>query len=95
MGQGKPPVPETHAFGIKNLVGPDNWNAAKCLYGEPTEKELQPDRDLGRCVKEGCRNTVRKDEDHNRIFGVPTIRTDIPYKEKRSIADYNVRNLFY
>jgi len=40
MGQGKPPVDESHAFGIKNLVGPDNWNAAKCLSGDPNEKEL-------------------------------------------------------
>jgi hypothetical protein len=33
---------------------------------------------------------VRKPEDEVRIFGTPTIRTDIPYKEKRSVADYNV-----
>lgn len=30
----------------------------------------------------------RKPEDDNRIFGVPTIRTDIPFKEKRSVADH-------
>lgn len=90
MGQGKPPVPETHSFGIKNLCGPDIWNAAKCIQGEPSERELHPDKDLGRSIKEGTRNVVRKPEDENRIFGVPTIRTDIPYKEKRSIADYNV-----
>ena len=35
-------------------------------------------------------NVVRKPEDWNRSFGTPTIRTDIPYKEKRSVADYNV-----
>lgn len=90
MGQGKPPVPEGHAFGIRNQFGPEIWNAAKCISGEPTAKELQPDKDLGKSIKEGTRNIVRKPEDENRIFGVPTIRTDIPYKEKRSIADYNV-----
>jgi len=32
---------------------------------------------------------VRKPEDFDRTFGTPTVRTDIPFKEKRSIADYN------
>lgn len=40
-------------------------------------------------MRPGTRNVVRKPEDVNRTFGCPTIRTDIPYKEKRSVADYN------
>lgn len=91
LGQGKPPLPENHAYGAKNIVGSDVWNAAKCLHGEPTERELQADRDLGKSVKVGCRNVVRKPEDIARSFGTPTVRTDIPFKEKRSVADYNVR----
>jgi len=83
-------MPDEHSFGVRNLVGEGIWNAAKCIHGEPSEKELAPDNDLGRSTKPGCRNVVRKQEDDNRIFGTPTIRTDIPYKEKRSIADYNV-----
>ena len=90
MGQGKPPYPENHAYGVKNVVGSDIWNAAKCIHGEPTHKELQPDNDLGKSTKPNCRNQVRRPEDDNRIFGCPTIRTDIPFKDKRSIADYNV-----
>lgn len=90
LGQGKPPVPEDHVFGVKNIVGNHVWNAAKCIHGEPTEKETQPDKDLGKCTKPGSMNVVRKPEDWNRSFGTPTIRTDIPYKEKRSVADYNV-----
>ncbi len=66
------------------------WNAARCIHGEPSEKEVQPDTDLGRATKPGVRNVVRKPEDENRVFGTPTIRTDIPFKEKRSVADYNV-----
>lgn len=31
---------------------------------------------------------MRRPEDSNRSFGVPTIRTDIPFKVKRSVADY-------
>jgi hypothetical protein len=27
------------------------------------------------------------------MFGTPTIRTDIPFREKRSLADYNVREI--
>lgn len=83
-------MPQEHAYGVKNLIGGDNWNAARCIHGEPTEKELQPDADLGKSNKPGCRNVVRKPEDEVRSFGAPTIRTDIPYKEKRSIADFNV-----
>jgi hypothetical protein len=37
---------------------------------------------------------VRKPEDETRSFGAPTIRTDIPFKEKRSIADYNVSSFY-
>lgn len=90
MGQGKPPIASDHVFGVRNIVGNDVWNAGKCIHGQPNEKELQPDKDLGKSVKPGCRNSVRKEEDMNRVFGTPTIRTDIPYREKRSVADFNV-----
>ena len=82
-------MPEEFAFGVRNLVGNDIWNAAKCLHGEPTERHLQADTDLGKCTKPGSRNVVRKPQDENRVFGCPTIRTDIPLKEKRSVADFN------
>lgn len=84
-------MPADQAFGVKNTqsLGPDSWNAAKCLHGEPSQRELEPDRDLGRCVRPGSRNQVRRPEDANRAFGCPTVRTDIPFKEKRSVADYN------
>ena len=31
---------------------------------------------------------VRRPEDADRAFGCPSIRTDIPMKEKKSVADY-------
>ena len=37
LGQGRPPMPEEHAFGVKNIVGSNIWNAAKCIHGEPSE----------------------------------------------------------
>ncbi len=89
LGQGKLNLPEDHQFGVKNIVGNNVWNAAKCIHGEPNHREMAPDQDLGRCVKPGSRNQVRRPEDSNRTFGCPTIRTDIPFKEKRSVADYN------
>ena len=33
---------------------------------------------------------MRKEEDVNRSFGCPTIRKDIPYKDFKSVADYQV-----
>lgn len=87
LGQGKVPVGDDHTFGV-STIGSDAWNAAKCIHGEPNEKQVQPDEDLGRCTKVGCRNEVRSDKDIDRTFGTPTIRLDIPYKEKRSVADH-------
>jgi len=31
---------------------------------------------------------VRRPEDQNRSFGCPTIRTDVPFKQWRSVADF-------
>ena len=70
------------------MQGKNPWNAARCIHGEPSEKEVMPDKDLGKCIKPNCRNVVRKEEDMLRSFGVPTIRKDIPYKEFKSVADY-------
>lgn len=95
LGQGKPNVGDNHAFGV-TTIGNDSWNAAKCMHGDPTSKELQPDHDLGRCNKIGSRNQVRRSEDVNRAFGAPTIRTDIPFKVKKSVADHQVsQNILY
>ena len=71
---------------MKNNV--KDWNAAKCITGEPTHTQLAPDHDLGKSKKLNCSNVVRKTEDENRSFGCPTIRTDVPFKVKRSVADY-------
>lgn len=67
---------------------PLDWNAAKCINGDPTERELQPDKDLAKSMKANCTNNVRRPEDADRAFGCPTIRVDIPYKQVRSVADY-------
>lgn len=70
------------------MQGGDPWNAARCIHGEPNEREVQPDKDLGKSVKPNTRNVVRNENDINRSFGLPTIRKDIPYKDFKSVADY-------
>jgi hypothetical protein len=40
-----------------------DWNAAKCINGDPSERELQPDADLAISTKMNCTNQVRKPED--------------------------------
>ncbi len=87
LGQGEIPLPKEHPFGVSTM-GNDAWNAAKCIHGEPAEREIEPDNDLGRSTKVGCMNEVRKEEDADRAFGTPSIRLDVPYKEKRSVADH-------
>ena len=85
---GKPPVKEDHTFGISTKPSGE-WNVPKCIVGEPSERELQPEPNLGVSTRLGFRN-VPKPGDEGRHFGVPTIRKDIPYKKERSLADtYN------
>ena len=90
LGQGQVDRGAEFVHGIKNITGNDPWNAARCIHGEPTEQQVQPDKDLGKSTKPNCRNVVREEKDKYRAFGVPTIRKDVPFKapEKKSVADY-------
>lgn len=78
LGQGQPSRDPKHTYGTmrRDL----DWNAAKCINGDPSERELLPDADLAKSTKPNCTNQVRRPEDADRPFGCPTIRTDIPYK---------------
>ena len=53
LGQGQPERPG-HTFGTmrRDL----DWNAAKCINGDPTDRELQPDKDLAKSTKANCTN---------------------------------------
>ena len=83
LGQNSDP---NQVFGAKKRG--EEWNAALCIYGVPEKREeIEPDTDLGRCTKMNCTNNVRKTQDVDRIFGVPTIRNDIPKKVMKSVAD--------
>jgi hypothetical protein len=88
LGQGQADRGNEFVHGVRNLTGGEQWNAGRCIHGEPTASQILPDHDLGKSVKPNCRNVVRKEEDQHRSFGVPTIRKDIPYKDFKSVADY-------
>jgi EF-hand domain-containing family member B len=70
-----------HVFGFKPSKEPDN--ARDCIQGQYSEEEQQPDKDLGRAVNFGWKNTSVE----TRSFGVPSVRCDIPMPARRSIAD--------
>ena len=59
LGQASDP---NQIFGtkVKRPGDDDAWNAALCIHGDPSsQKQLDPDPDLGRCTKANCTNTVR------------------------------------
>jgi len=87
IAQTQTKLKENHTFGYtpKNK---DEWDAAKCIRGDPTIKEVQVDDDLGKTNKHGYRN-IPKEGDEDRIFGVPTIRSDIKQPKNVSVADPN------
>lgn len=89
-------IPADFVFGAKSLKE-ENWNASKCIMGDPdstNSKMIEPDPDLGKSVFH--RNKYRYRENHiekvdyNRSFGVPSVRTDLKPKEKRSVCDLTV-----
>ncbi|CAE7931826.1 Efhb [Symbiodinium sp. KB8] len=62
------------SFGRPPASG-DTWGAAECLRGDFTEEEMMPDADLGKATRPGFRNTTT---DPDRVFGIPSLRTDVP-----------------
>ena len=87
LGQGQVARGPDYVYGSKSDY--TAWNAGKCITGEADDSQRAPDHDLGRSAKPNCTNNIRRSEDANRSFGCPTIRTDIPFKVWRSVADYN------
>lgn len=73
----------------RSLQPKDPWNAAKCIRGEATYDEAVKDVGLGKSTRFGTRN-LTKPGDEDRVFGTPTIRTDIIKPVKKSVADPNV-----
>ena len=80
------PVPADFRFGARSTNS--NNTAAHCLhFNSKRDAELLPDRNLGKCDVQGKRNSIT-----DRVYGLPSIRTDIPKPElsQRSVANiYN------
>jgi len=87
LGQANTHVSADTVYGYKPK-DKEPWNVAKCITGEAVFKQVREDESLGRATKHGFKNTV-KDGDEDRVFGLPTIRTDIPKPKLKSVADPN------
>lgn len=59
------------------------WDARACIEGDYSWQDQEPDLDLGKSQTPGFRNVTSE----TRAFGTPTVRSDIPKLENRSIAD--------
>jgi len=86
LGHGLNGFGKDHVYGKKSVRSENEWDARTCLQGEYTEEEQEPDSDLGCTHTPGFRN-ITTQKQHERTFGTPTIRSDIPKYAKRSVAD--------
>jgi hypothetical protein len=92
-------IDETHIFGFsKNSLNGDSWNVARCINGDPnikTDREFQEDSDLGKSIlyKSKLQNLHPKEYDPSRIYGIPSIRTDLKKKSFSSVTDMTVKFL--
>jgi len=71
-----------HQNKMKQVTVPE-WSARQCLQGEYKEADQHPDEDLGCARRPGFRNFTNGD----RVFGTPSVRTDIKPPTTRSISD--------
>ncbi|CAD7963089.1 unnamed protein product [Amoebophrya sp. A25] len=81
--QGSHPTP-ARGFGIVSAGANDT--AAACMSGTYTDADNIPEENLGKCTIVGRRNVS---EDPGRLYGVPSVRYDIPCPDlgKRGLAD--------
>ena len=77
-------LPQDYAFGQMSMK--QDWTAGQCINGAPRPVDLLPDRDLGKSLRTGFRNKT-KPGDEERLFGVPSIRHDLPKRVQPSITD--------
>mmetsp|Transcript_8529 Transcript_8529/g.10787 ORF Transcript_8529/g.10787 Transcript_8529/m.10787 type:complete len:282 (-) Transcript_8529:361-1206(-) len=59
------------------------WTAVETIQGDYSHEEQQPDKDLGKAVRPGWRNS----HEPERTFGCPTVRNDIKPPTRRSLSD--------
>jgi len=82
LGHGNRNLPNNHVFGLPSQRDAE-WGVRECI-GNYRDDEQQPDKDLGKSVRPGWRN-ISPD---GKLFGVPSIRSDIPAPSLKSVADH-------
>jgi len=80
-------VNQDHVYGYKPK-DKEPWNVAKCITGQAVYTQVKEDDSLGKSNRFGYKN-VAKTGDDDRVFGVPTIRSDIEKPSMKSVADPN------
>jgi len=83
LGFGPKSVPPTHVYGMPSQSGPE-WGVRECI-GNYAPAEQLPDKDLSKSIRPGWRNISVNE---NRVFGVPSIRSDVPAPSLKSVADH-------
>jgi len=83
LGFGCKTVGKTHVYGMASQRGPE-WGVRECIGNYKPEEQL-PDADLGKSIRPGWRNSSANEA---RVFGVPSIRSDIPAPSLKSVADH-------
>ena len=83
LGYGNRSVPGGHVYGMPSQSGPE-WGVRECI-GNYTPEEQLPDKDLARSIRPGWRNISANER---RVFGVPSIRSDISAPALKSVADH-------
>lgn len=85
QGFGDTNVDDGHVYGVPSRRF-EEWDVGKLIASQHDGKGIETaDRDLGLSLRPGFRNRAPED----RVFGAPTIRTDIPGREVKSVADNN------
>ena len=82
---------ENHIFGKGSKLG-DQWNAGRLIHGDEStanSEAIKPDEDLGRNWRYGSKlKSLRPTQtDLNRIYGIPSIRKDLPKRIVKSVTD--------
>lgn len=80
-----------HTFGKRSELG-DAWNVGRCINGDGstvTNKSMEPDIDLGRDRHYASKLKSQQpiDRDPNKVYGIPSIRSDLQKKTIVSVTD--------
>ena len=76
-------VGESHIFGVPSRRV-EEWGVQQLICGDYSMNDQNPDPDLGKSLRSGFRN---ESKDSERVFGAPSIRSDLNAPKVKSVAD--------